>query len=139
MTCTDPIAEFATGIRNAQVTGKEYLTWDHTNMLESIAKILEKNGFIEKVEIIPDSGSRRFLKKLLRIHLRYLDEHRREPMITSIQRVSRPGRRVYRGYSELKPVRGGTGVNIVSTSRGILSDVEARRRKLGGEVLLEIF
>lgn len=140
MTRTDPIADFATGLRNAQSAGRLTFTWEHSKMIEVIAKLLEREGFIEKVEILSiPTRKRDQFRKLIKLHLRYLDEHRRQGLVTSIRRLSKPGRRVYMGYQELKPVRGGTGITIVSTSRGVMTDIEARRQKVGGEVLLEVY
>jgi len=108
-------------------------------MIESIARILEKEGFVEKVEVFTEPSPKGAIFKYLRIYLRYLDEVHSRPVIRSIKRVSKPGRRVYRGVKELKPVRGGSGITIVSSSRGVISDIEARRKRVGGEVLLEVY
>lgn len=139
MTQTDQIGDFATAIRNAVLAGKDGIVYRHSKMIESIAKILEKEGFVEKVEIFTEPSKKGTIFKYLRIYLRYLDEVRSRPIIRSIKRVSKPGRRVYRGVKELKPVRGGAGIMIVSSSKGVISDIEARRKGVGGEVLLEVF
>jgi len=129
---TDPIADLLTRIRNAVAVGHERVTLPSSKSKESLARLLASEGFIDRYEVKPGAvGSE------LTLVLRYGD--RRTPAITGIKRVSKPGHRVYRGASEIQRVQGGLGIAVVSTSQGLLADREARRRRLGGEVLCEVW
>jgi small subunit ribosomal protein S8 len=129
---TDPIADMLTRIRNAVAVGHERVVMPASKMKVGIAQILVNEGFIDRFEVTGD-GHRRDLELVLR----YGD--RRRPAIVGIKRVSRPGHRVYRGALELPRVQGGIGVAVVSTSQGLLPDREARRRRLGGEIVCEVW
>jgi len=129
---TDPIADMLTRIRNAVAVGHERVTMPSSKMKESLAKILTAEGFIDRYEVKAEGpGSE------LMIVLRYGD--RRQPALQGVKRISKPGHRVYRGASELPRVEGGLGVAVVSTSQGLLPDREARRRRLGGEIVCEVW
>ncbi|HKX76583.1 MAG TPA: 30S ribosomal protein S8 [Acidimicrobiia bacterium] len=128
---TDPIADMLTRIRNAVAVGHEQVTMPSSNAREALARILAAEGYIDRFEVIGDH------KPVLTIHLRY--GPRRSPAIAGLRRVSRPGHRVYRPADELPRVQGGLGVAVVSTSQGILPDREARRRRLGGEIICEVW
>jgi small subunit ribosomal protein S8 len=129
---TDPIADMLTRIRNAVAVGHQRVVMPSSRQKEAIARILAAEGFIDRYEVKPaDPGAE------LTLVLRYGD--RRKPAIAGLHRVSKPGHRIYRGHDELGRVQGGLGVAIVSTSQGLLPDREARRRKLGGEVLCEVW
>lgn len=127
MVMTDPIADFLTRIKNALKVKKKKFKAPYSKMKLAIAKILKEKELIENIKL---------KDKNLIIYLKY--DELGEPLIEDIKRISKPGRRVYMGYREFKPVRGGFGFRIVSTSRGIMTDIEAKRRKLGGEVICEI-
>ena len=127
MVMTDPIADFLTRIKNALKVKKKKFEAPYSKMKLAIAKILKEKELIEDIKL---------KDKNLIIYLKY--DELGEPLIEDIKRISKPGRRVYIGYREFKPVRGGFGFRIVSTSRGIMTDIEAKRRKLGGEVICEI-
>ncbi len=126
----DPIADLLTRIRNAQAARHETVELPSSNMKYRIAKILEAEGCIDSVSEQADGP-----KKTLTLKLRY---DGRAPKIHSIRRVSKPGLRVYRKANELPRVMSDIGFAIVSTSAGIMTNKEARRRKLGGEVLCEV-
>lgn len=129
---TDPIADMLTRIRNAVAVGHAQVVMPTSKQKEAVARILAAEGFIDRFEVKPaDPGAD------LMLVLRYGD--RRKPAVVGLKRVSKPGHRVYRGHDELKRVQGGLGISIVSTSQGLLSDREARRRKLGGEVMCEVW
>ena len=128
---SDPISDFLTRIRNAQAARHETMTVPGSRMKHALAKILEQEGFIGHVENHMDGP-----KSTLEVALRYEDK---QPVIRHIQRVSKPGRRVYRGSSELPRVLSDQGIAIISTSAGLMTNKEARRRKLGGEVLCEVY
>ncbi|MCC7357643.1 30S ribosomal protein S8 [Candidatus Uhrbacteria bacterium] len=128
---TDPISDLLTRIRNAQAAHHDALVMPSSRMKFAIAKILEKEGFVGKV-----SEQTEGVKKTLSIGLIYQGK---EPQIRAIARVSTPGRRVYRGATELPRVLSDIGIAIVSTSAGVMTNKEARRRKLGGEVICTIY
>ncbi len=129
---TDPISDMLTRIRNAVAVGHERVSMPSSKMKEALARILVSEGFVDRYEVVAaDPGAE------LMLVLRYGD--RRAPAIQGLRRVSKPGHRVYRGSSEIPRVQGGLGVSVVSTSQGLLPDREARRRKLGGEILCEVW
>ncbi|MEX1281282.1 MAG: 30S ribosomal protein S8 [Acidimicrobiia bacterium] len=129
---TDPISDMLTRIRNANAVGHPSLAMPASKMKEAIAKILASEGYIDGYDVSANGGHRDLV-----ITLRYGDD--RQSAISGLRRVSRPGRRVYRKSGELPRAQGGLGVVIVSTSQGLLPDREARRRKLGGEIVCEVW
>ena len=129
---TDPIADMLTRIRNANMVGHDTLAMPSSKMKEGIAKILVNEGFVDDYKVEPAKQG-----NTLTITLRYGAES--EKAILGIRRVSSPGRRVFRKAHELPRVQGGIGVAVVSTSQGLLPDREARRRKLGGELICEVW
>ena len=132
VTVTDPIADMLTRIRNAVAVGHERVAMPSSSLKVRIAQILMDEGFIDRFEV-NGNGHR----KTLELVLRYGD--RRRPVIEGLRRVSRPGHRVYRRAGQLPRVQGGLGVAVVSTSQGLMPDREARRRRLGGEILCEVW
>ena len=128
---TDPIADFLTRIRNAQAAHHETTSAPASKIKHAIASILVREGFLERVEEQTEG-----VKKTLTVTLKYQGK---SPMIRSIRRISHPGRRVYSKSTDLAPVLSGQGILILSTSVGLMTHKEARRRKLGGEVLCEVF
>jgi len=129
---TDPIADMLTRIRNAVRVERSHVDTPLSKVKRGLAEVLKREGYIwdwEEVQGQPASQ--------LRVHLKYGPNGER--VIRRIRRVSKPGRRVYSGAAALKPVLGGLGICIISTSRGVISDREARQRKLGGEVLCEVW
>lgn len=128
---SDFIADFLTVIRNASAGGKEKLTVPTSNLTSRIAVILKEEGFIDNYKLIEDGP-----KKNLRVHLKY---YGKDPAIHSIQRISKPGFRKYANRKDLPKVLGGLGISIVSTSSGIMTDKEARVKKLGGELLCKVW
>lgn len=129
---TDPIADMLTRIRNAVAVGHERVVMPASKQKVNIAQILVDEGFIDRFELT-ESGHRSELELVLR----YVD--RRRPVIEGLKRVSRPGHRVYAGAKELPRVQGGLGVAVVSTSKGLMPDREARKRRLGGEIVCEVW
>jgi small subunit ribosomal protein S8 len=130
---TDPIADMLTRIRNAVRVERPFVDMPSSRLKCGIADVLKREGYIwdwkeEALESAPG--------KLLRLELKYGPSG--EHVIQSIRRVSKPGRRTYSKSRELRPVLGGLGISIVSTSRGVVSDREARQQNLGGEVLCEV-
>jgi len=127
MSMTDPIADFLTRIRNAQSSGKSQVNAPASKVKLAIAKVLKDEGYIEDFSSIESDG-----KPALAVQLKY---YQGRPVIDRLERISRPGLRVYKGKDELPSVLGGLGVAIVSTSKGVMTDREARASGHGGEVL----
>jgi small subunit ribosomal protein S8 len=129
---TDPIADMLTRIRNANQALQPHVSMPSSKLKEEIAKILSAEGYVDGCKVDEAKVGRK-----LTVSLRYQND--RDRVLQGLRRVSSPGRRVYKGASELDRVRGGIGVAIVSTSDGLLTDREARRRNVGGEVLCEVW
>jgi len=127
---TDPISDFLTRIRNAHLVRHDVVTVPGSRIKRAIADILQREGYIESVEEKTEGA-----KRTMTIRLKYVGKL---PAIHELTRISKPGRRVYRKNDELPRVLSGQGMAIVSTSVGLMTDREARARKLGGEVLCEI-
>ena len=128
---TDPISDMLNRIRNAQAVGHLAIEIPFSNLKYEIAKILQRKGFIEKVE---KKGKK--VKKTMEITLKYQDN---APVISGLKRISKPGQRIYIDSRKIKKVRQGFGMIIISTSKGLMTDTEAKRQKHGGEVLCEIW
>jgi small subunit ribosomal protein S8 len=132
MSQTDPIAELLTRIRNAMHARHDRVELPHSRLREAICRVLAAEGFLDGVEAGGEAP-----KRTLNLRLRYSDK--REPVIRGIQRVSRPSLRRYTGAEEISRVRGGLGVQVLSTPLGVMTDREARRKKVGGEILLAVW
>ncbi|MFA4954126.1 MAG: 30S ribosomal protein S8 [Patescibacteria group bacterium] len=128
---TDPISDFLTRLRNAQSAFRDSVELPSSRMKYTLAKILEREGFVGAVAERAEGP-----KKTLTVVLKY---NGREPAIRSISRVSKPGRRVYGKTQDLPRVLSNMGIAIVSTSAGVMTNKEARRRKLGGEIICEVY
>jgi len=124
---TDPIADLLTRVRNASTAKHKRVDLPVSKLKIEVARILKENHFIQDYKVLDDGRH-----GVLRIYLRYFEE---KSVIRSVKRVSRPGRRVYKGATELPRVRGGLGIAILSTSRGVMTDRQARTEKVGGEVM----
>jgi len=129
MTMSDPIADMLTRIRNANTAKHDTVDIPSSKMKNAIAEILFNEGYITKYEIIEDGNF-----KTIRVTLKY-GADKNEKIITGIKRISKPGLRVYANKSEIPKVLGGLGTAILSTNRGIITDKEARKLQVGGEVL----
>ena len=129
MTMSDPIADMLTRIRNANTAKHDTVDVPSSKMKLSIAEILFNEGYIKKYEVIEDGTF-----KTIRITLKY-GEDKNEKIITGLKRISKPGLRVYAGKDELPRVLGGLGIAIISTNNGVITDKEARKAGVGGEVL----
>lgn len=130
MSATDTIADMLTRIRNGGIARHAQVAMPSSKMREAIAKILKEEGFVQDYEVIPGK-----ISPTLLIHMKYTRARRPKPVITGLRRVSKPGRREYRGKDDIPWVRSGLGVAIVSTSRGVMTGRQARRQGIGGEVL----
>lgn len=133
MSMTDPVADLLSRIRTAHVAKHDRLDLPASKLKTEICGLLKEQGYISRFEILDEDP----IKQQIRVFLKYTDQG--EPMIRHMKRVSKPGRRVYRRTEDLRPVLNGLGVGIVSTSLGLLTDKEARQRRVGGEVLFEIW
>ena len=129
---TDPVADLLTRIRNANLSSKEELFVPASRMNEAICKILEREGYIRGITRDTDDQF-----PVLKIQLKY--GKNRERTISGLKRISTPGRRVYAGRDKLPRVLGGLGIAILSTSRGIMTDREAAKERIGGEVLAHVW
>jgi len=127
---TDPIADMLTRIRNVLPLGKKEVVVPLSKMKVRLAEILQQEGYIVSYSALEK-------RRELKLVLRYLPSGR--PAITNLRRISRPGRRVYASYDKLPKVLNGLGIAIISTSQGVMTDSEARRRKIGGEVICYIY
>lgn len=137
MSVTDPIADMLTRLRNAIMAGQTLVAMPNSKMRTSIAKILKEEGFIANFEVV--DGERSGFK-ILRIRLKYVGDRRdRRPVITGLERVSKPGRRVYSGKGDIPWVLSGLGIAILSTPKGVMTGQRARRLGVGGEVLCKIW
>jgi len=128
---SDPIADLLTRLRNGAQARKDSVDIPHSKIKVEIVKILETEGFVTSHEITTESKF-----PTIKVHLRY--DAKRQPLLTHLKRVSKPGLRVYKPVGDLKPLRNGLTTRIVSTSKGLMTDREARRHNIGGEVICEV-
>lgn len=129
---TDPISDFLTHLRNASKAGLAQCVSPHSKLKESLANILKAEGFVRDVSTGTDERGH----KTVVVTMKYVDS---APVITGIKRTSTPGRRLYSGYSEIPRVLNGLGISIISTSKGLMKDQDARRQKLGGELVCTVW
>jgi small subunit ribosomal protein S8 len=135
MTITDPIADMLARIRNAFMVGYSRVTMPSSKVKAAIADILKEEGFIEDYHVTDD-----YPQPNLVIDIKYVGERKeRHPVIREMKRVSKPGRRIYRGASEIPWVKSGMGIAIVTTSKGVMTGRQARRLGIGGEVLCYVW
>jgi small subunit ribosomal protein S8 len=129
---SDPIADLLTRIRNGAHSRSTSVTVPHSKIKLEILRILQAEGYIQSYEITTESKF-----PTIRVDLRY--DNKRKPIISQIRRVSKPGLRIYKGNQELRPIRSGLATQIISTSQGVMTDREARKRHIGGEILCEVW
>ncbi|WP_195851214.1 30S ribosomal protein S8 [Aerococcus tenax] len=132
MVMTDPIADFLTRIRNANLVRHETVEVPASKMKEAIAKILEEQGYIKGYEVLEDDK-----QGIIRVFMKYGADNQR--IITNLRRISKPGLRVYAKSDEIPKVLNGLGIAIVSTSEGVVADKEARQKNIGGEILAYVW
>ena len=132
MVTTDPIADLLTRIRNALIARHDTVTVPNSKMKKSIVDILANEGYIKSAEVVDVNGHSE-----ISITLKYGAKY--ESVIKHFKRISKPGLRVYAGYEELPRVLGGLGIAIISTSKGVMTDRDARKNKVGGEVLAYVW
>jgi len=131
MPVNDPIADFLTRLRNAAMISKPEVALPFTRILAEMAALLAREGFVESV----DTRGRGTQKELV-IKMRYING---DPAIESLRRVSTPGRRIYRQAKNIRTVRSGFGMSIISTPKGLMTDKEAKKENVGGEILCELW
>jgi small subunit ribosomal protein S8 len=131
---TDPIADLLTRIRNAIMAGHKVVEAPASNLKKEVARILFEKGYILSYKVIDGAGP----QGLLKIALKY-NSKSKKPAIKEIQRVSRPGLRQYTGFEDMPRVLNGLGIAIISTSKGLMTDKEAKKEKIGGEVLCYVY
>ena len=128
----DAISDLITRIRNAQMARKQTVDSPISNLRESVLRVLQSEGYINSYSIETHDSK----CKALRISLKY---HNNQPVIWEIKRISKPGRRIYSSIKQLPLVKNGLGIYILSTNRGVMSDMEARKQSVGGEILCSVF
>jgi len=136
MSMTDPIADMLTRVRNANVAMKDTVRMPSSNMKEALAVVLKREGYIEDFSI--EADAKQPARKYLSIKMKYSTD-RKKRTISGIQRISKPGLRVYRQAAAMPRVYGGLGVAVVSTSKGLITDAEARKAGVGGEVIAYVW
>lgn len=135
MSMSDPIADMLTRVRNALRRQHPAVSIPHSNTNEAIAAVLKEEGYIEDYQVLPETP-----RPVLRIKLKYVGDRRnRESVITDLQRVSKPGRRIYVAKDEIPWVLNGMGIAVLTTSRGVMTGHKARRLGIGGEVLCKVW
>lgn len=130
MSMQDPVADMLTCIRNAQMMGLKSVRTPYSTFKANILTVLKEEGFVENFEVLSADN-----KKDLQVTLKY---YQGKPVIEKIKRISRPALRIYKGHDELPLVRGGLGIAIVSTPKGVMADKTARAQKVGGEVVCTV-
>lgn len=128
---TDPIADMITRIKNALMAGHAQIEFPHSKLKEAIAHILKSEGYIGEVKINPTTPQATIV-----VQLKYIDNN---PAITGVKRLSKPGRRLYAPAKQLPKTLGGYGITIISTSKGVVTDKQARKQNIGGELLCQIW
>ena len=137
MTITDPIADMLTRIRNVAMAQQSLVSMPSSTLKVEVARILQEEGYLESYELVDGKVNG---QKTLRLRLKYIGERRhRRPIITGLQRVSRPGCRVYTTKKDIPWVLSGTGIAILSTPKGVMTDQRARKIGVGGEILCKVW
>jgi small subunit ribosomal protein S8 len=137
MSVTDPIADMLTRIRNAVLSGHAQVAMPSSNIKIEITKILKEEGFLDGYEVV---DGEKMTDKVLRMKIKYVGERReRKPVITGLERVSKPGRRIYTRKQDIPWVLSGLGVAILSTPKGVMTGMRARQLGVGGEILCKVW
>jgi small subunit ribosomal protein S8 len=137
MSVNDPIADMLTRVRNSLMIGQSLVAMPNSKIKAEIARILKEEGYIESFEVVEGEAA---LRQVLRLKLKYVGERRqRKSVITGLERISRPGRRVYTQMKEIPWVLSGMGIAIISTPKGVMTGQRARQLGIGGEVLCKVW
>lgn len=131
---SDPIADFLIRMKNGYLASQDSITSPYSKMREQIVNVLKDFSFVGSVEILTDGK-----KKNLKVGLLYKDKNKKKRALLNIKRISKTGRRFYSKKKNLKPILGGFGIAILSTSKGVMSDFEAKKQNLGGEVICYVW
>ena len=129
---TDPITDMLNRIRNAQAVRHQTVEVPYSNLKQKLAEILVREGFLDRIE-----KRRKKEQKIIEVYPKYSAD--RSPVISGLKRISKPSQRVYKKSKEIRKIRGGYGIAIISTPQGLMTDKEARKKKVGGEVICEIW
>jgi small subunit ribosomal protein S8 len=135
MSMTDPVADFLTRLRNAAKAQHHDVSIPSSGLKRELARILKEQGYIEAYEVEPPASGQP--AELITVTLKYTDD--RKPVISGIERVSRPGQRTYVDHAHIPRIQGGMGTAIISTSKGVMTGHEARRQGVGGEVVARVW
>jgi small subunit ribosomal protein S8 len=127
------ISDSLSAIKNALSTKKTEVVIYGNSVMKNVCEILKKEGYIKNYEIIDP------LKTQIKVELKYLDEKRKKPVLSTIKIISKPSRRIYVKSQDIKPVMSGLGMGIISTNQGVMTTYQAKKRKLGGELICELF
>lgn len=137
MSVNDPIADMLTRVRNGMLIGQPVIAMPNSKIKAEIARVLKEEGFIDGYEVV--DGDKSF-EQVLRIRLKYVGERRqKQPVISGIERISRPGRRVYTHKQEIPWVLSGLGIAILSTPKGVMTGQRARQLNVGGEIICKVW
>jgi len=129
---TDPITDMLNRIRNAQAVNHQTVEVPYSNLKQKLAEILAREGFLGRIE-----KRKKKEQKIIKIYLKYSADH--SPAISGLKRISKPSQRIYKKSKEIGRIRGGYGIAIISTPQGLMTDKEARKKKVGGEILCEVW
>lgn len=131
MVSTDPIADMLTRIRNAAAVNKEEVSMPHSKLKEAVAKILSSHNFVGEVTVSDEGINKQLIIRVAR--------HAGRPAITEVSRMSKPGRRMYTNADSIPTFKGGRGIVIISTSKGVMTGADAKKQRLGGELICQIY
>ncbi len=129
---SDPIGDMLAMLWNANHKYHERIDLPASKLRQEVARVLKDEGYVSDYKVLPNRK-----QNTLRVFLKYMPDKTR--VLTGLKRVSRPGLRIYRGWTEIRKVKGGLGISIVSTSKGLMSDKQSRKQKMGGEILAQIW
>lgn len=135
----DVIADMFARIKNGIQRKKDYVDVPNSKLKENIVRLLQREGYIQSYEILEEGIYNRGNQKTLRIHIKYLDNRKLHPAVEKLEKISKPGKRVYSPLKKMQHVRRGLGMAIISCDAGIISDAEARKLKKGGEILAYVY
>ena len=133
----DPISDMLTQIRNAQAVKKKTVTLSYSKLKMALAKVLKQEAYLKEIETIKEKANKSKLRqKFIKLHLSYTND---DPAIKGLKRVSKSGQRIYVSYRRIPSVLDGLGIAIISTPQGLMTGIEAKKKRLGGEVICEIW
>jgi len=131
---SDPIADMLTRIRNVLMRGRSLVDVPYSKKKENLLKVLKENGYVDDIKIYKEKGS-----VFKNIAVTLAKDSNNKHKLTHLKRISRPGLRMYKSYREIRPILNGKGISVISTSRGVMRGLDAKKKKLGGEIICEIY